>query len=217
MTKLTKEVWKVLDENLCIRVNMRLGIINNAALVRYMIEEKNINGSKLAVMGALRRYKGNSLETIFDNAHKVINKSITLSTKSSLANISLVKDAEIQKLLSKVFSCINYNKGHTLRLIEADASIKIIVDKKNLKKIKKIFPEDKVLKVDEHIAEINIHMHPDAACTPGVLSVVTNELAVKNINLVESVGCFPEWLCFVEEKDLLKAYTILHDFVFRKI
>jgi hypothetical protein len=53
-------------------------------------------------------------------------------------------------------------------------------------------------------------MHPDARAVPGVLAISALELAIHNINLLEAMSCFPEWLWFVDEKDLLKAYHVLH-------
>ena len=53
-----------------------------------------------------------------------------------------------------------------LRIIQADESIKILVDKKNLHKMEKILPEKKIIKIDKNIAEINIQLHPEAVNIP---------------------------------------------------
>ena len=202
-------VWKLLDETPYIRMSMGECLINTRALAKYIIKEKKLDTTVDAVISAIRRYDLESTISIFEKAHKVISKRIGLSTKSPLANISLIKDNEIQKLLPQLFSLIHYNQGDVLRIIHADESIKVLVDEKNLEKVTKIFPENKIIRIDKNLAEINIHQHPDARATPGVIAVISNELAMNKINILENMSCFPEWLWFVEEKDLLKTYSIL--------
>lgn len=204
------EVWKFLDETPYIRMSMGKYLINTRALAKYIIKEKKLDTTVDAAISAIRRYDLESTTSILEKAHKVISKRIGLSTRSPLANISLIKDDEIQKLLPKLFLLIQYNQGDVLRIIHADESIKVLVDEKNLGKVKKIFPENKIIRIDENLAEINIHQHPDARATPGIIAVISNELAMHNINIMENMSCFPEWLWFVEEKDLLKTYRILN-------
>ena len=191
-------------------MNIGLGLINNRALARYMIEKRKIDGSIDAVMSTLRRYKIGDFEKIFDKALEVIGKSTTLSTKTSLASISIVKDAEVQELLSQLFSLINYNQGDTLRIIQANGSIKILTDEKNIEKIKSLFLEDKIINIQRNLAEINIHMHPEAEKTPGVMAVTANELAINGINILEAMSSFTEVIWFLDEKDVLKAYDTLN-------
>jgi hypothetical protein len=55
-----------------------------------------------------------------------------------------------------------------------------------------------------------MRMHPDMRTTYGILAVIANELAINGINIMEVMSCFPEMLIFVEEKNILKAYQVLH-------
>lgn len=203
-------VWQFLDGHPCIRMDMTRDIVNSRALARYIIKKRKINTSVDAVMSAMRRYDFKTFEEMFENALKIISKSTAISTKSPLADISVVKDTEVQRLLPKLFSIIDYNRGDALRVIQADESIKILVDEKNLEKVKSIFPEKKIITINRNLAEINVHSHPDAYHVPGILAVVSNKLAIHGINIVGNMSCSSEWLWFVEEKDVLKTYNILY-------
>ena len=208
--KIADEVWKLLDERPCIRINMSRGLINTRALAKYIIKKRKLDVTVDAAISAIRRYELGTYEKIFENAHKIISQTIALSTKSPLANISLTKDTEVQRLLPKLFSIIHYNQGDALRIIHADESIKVLVDEKNLEKIRTLFPGDKIIRIERNLAEINIHQHPDAKSTPGIIAITSNELAINGINVLETMSCFPEWLWFVDEKDILKAYNALN-------
>lgn len=209
MKNIVKEVWKTLDNSPIIRRAMSYGLINTRALAIYLINERKIDAPINAVISAIRRYQLDHHDDIFKTAQEVISQTI-ISIKSRLANVALIKDAEIQGLLPKLFSIIQYNRGDVLRIIQADESIKILVDEKNLKKVKELFPEDKIIKVDENLAEINMHLHPEAVNTPGIITIASTELALNGINVIETMSCVPEMLWFVKEKDIIKAHQVLH-------
>ena len=203
------KIQRILDQSPAIRVYIRLGIINVRALAKYLIEERKIDADLDAVISAIRRYKIEPSETIFEKALKVLMNYVSISTKSSLVIIATIKDKEIQDLLPKFFSLIHYAQGETLRIVEADESIKIFIDEKNLEKILEYFPGKKIQYIHKHLAEININLTEDVKHTPGVVALISNEFAMNGVNVVEVLSCFPEELWFVEEKDLLKAYKVI--------
>lgn len=206
----SEDIWYILDKSPCVTLCMSKGFINHRALAKYLINEKKIDTTLDAAISAIRRYELHKSKDVFEIAYELLKTTTTMSTKSSLVNVSLKKDSEVQKLLPKLFSLIQYNQGDVLRIIQADAAIKLLIDERNLEKVKNIFPEDKVLRIDKNIVEINVHMHPDARNTPGVLAAAANELAINGINIIEAMSCFPEWLWFVDGKDSLEAYNILY-------
>jgi aspartokinase len=209
MTNIAHEVWKIIENSPSIKKEMSRGLINQTALARYIIKEKKLNATMDAVSSAIRRYQVDRYEDIFKKANEIIKKA-SLSTKTKLANVAIIKDTETQKLLPQLFNIVNYNRGEVLRIIQADESIKILVDEKNLDKVKKLFSKDKIIKIDENLSEINLHLPPEGVITPGIIAVSTSELAMNKINVVETISCVPELLWFVKEKDALKAYTIIY-------
>ncbi|UCH72492.1 MAG: hypothetical protein JSW62_02795 [Thermoplasmatales archaeon] len=209
MTNIMHEVWKILDNSPSIRREMSRGLINHSALARYMIEEKKVDASLDAVISAIRRYKIERYEEFYKIANNILSKS-SISTKSKLANIAIIKDTETQKLLPKLFTIVNYNRGDVLRIIQADESIKILVDEKNLEKVKQLFSKDKIIKIDRNLGEVNLHLDPEAVNTPGVIAVASNELTMNGINIMETMSCVPELLWFVKEKDILKVHSVMH-------
>lgn len=204
------EVWKFLDSNPGIKRDLGLGLINQRALAKYILKQKKMDATLDAVISAIRRYELEKQEDISVVARKLMSQTINLSTRSGLVKISLVKDDDVQRSLPKLYENINHSRGEILRVIQATASIKILIDEKNREDIIDLFPKDKILKITKNIAEINIHMHPKMETTYGILGTITNELAINGINIVEMMSCFPEMLLFVKEEDILKAYQVLY-------
>lgn len=210
MTNIVDLVWKAIDSEPCIRRDLNRQIINTRALAKYLIKREKLSASLDAVISAIRRYHLEQQAEIFSTAYSKIALTTSLSTKSSLANIGLIKDTEVQNIIPKLFQIIQYTRGEVLRIIQADERIKVLIDEKNLEKVVEIFPKEKIVIVDKNLAEINLHVIPEAKMTPGIVAAITNELAINGVNLVEVMTCFPEILWFVEEKDLLKAYHVCY-------
>ncbi|MBI5636006.1 hypothetical protein HY993_03540 [Candidatus Micrarchaeota archaeon] len=119
--------------------------------------------------------------------------------------------AAAQQVLPKLFNCVKYEKGETLHVIQGEESIKLLVDSRNLQKILDLIPKNLVIGVQKNLAEINLHLHPLAVKTPGIVYVICGELFRNNVNVYEVTSCVPEMLFFVEEKDLLKAHQVVFE------
>jgi len=204
------EVWKFLDNSPCIMRDLSRGLINARALAKYILKTQKMNATLDAIISAIRRYEIDQQGDIFITARKLISQTVNLSTRSGLAEISLIKDYDIQRSLPELFEIIDYARGEVLRVIQATESIKLLIDEKNLENITELFPKDKILKIDRNLAEINMHMHPRMITTHGILAVMANELAINGINIMEVMSCLPEMLLFVKEEDVLNAYQVLY-------
>jgi len=133
----------------------------------------------------------------------------TIRITTNIVSIAVEKNDQTQELLQKAFNLIHYDKGELLLIIQGEQSIKLIINDKNKEKIVSIFPRKAILHIEDNIAEINIHLSNEAVKTPGIITVLTSELMVHNINIVESMSCVPEMLFFVKQKDIVKSYELL--------
>ena len=210
MTNIVHNVWGILDNNPSIRREMRRGLINISALAKYIISEKKVDATLDAVISAIRRYELDKHDDIFDNAYKMLGRTVNISTKSNLAEISLVKDDDVQQLLPKLFSIIKYVRGDVLRVTQANESIRLLIDEKNLDNVMALFPKEKIITKEKGLAEINIYIHSKMQTTPGILATIANELAINGINIVEFMTCPPEMICVVRKEELVKASNVLY-------
>ena len=163
-----------------------------------------------AVIGAIRRYEPGRYENVFHRAHDVILRTVNISARNKITVVSLSKDADVQQKLPQLFDIINYIKGDILRITQANESIKVMVDTKNQEKVVNLFPKKKVCSIERGLVEIDMTLDPRMQETQGILSVITTELAINGVNIVEAITCPPELLWFVKEEDLLKTYNILY-------
>jgi aspartokinase len=210
MTNITQEVWRILDHDPSIRRELQRGLINTSALARYLIKTKKVNGTPDAVINAIRRYHFEQYDDIYTKATKILSQAVNISTKSNLVEISLIKDSDVQKALSEVFQVISYIRGDTLRIMQANDSIRLLIDKKNMDDVLSLLPKNKIISKETHLAEINIYIHPLMQKTPGILAMLANELSINGINIVEVMTCPPEMLFIIKQEDFQRASDAIH-------
>jgi aspartokinase len=210
MTNITHNVWRILDNDPSIRRELQRGLINTSALARYLIKERKIDATLDAIINAIRRYHHpDQYDDIFAKAAKTLSQAVNISTKSNLAEISLIKDTDIQKALADVFKIISYIQGDTLRIMQANNSIRLLIDEKNMERVLTLLPKNKIISKEMNLTEINIYIHPLMQKTPGILAVISNELSINGINIVEVMTCPPEMLFIVKKEDFQKASEVI--------
>ncbi|MBS3116301.1 hypothetical protein J4421_01770 [Candidatus Woesearchaeota archaeon] len=218
MTSIAKQVWKEIEEDVIVRRGLEKGIISMKNLAMYLIKKKKLYATADAVISAIRRYKEDQpLESKFEMARKVIASSQSIRITSNILEIALEKNKQTQELLQKVFSLIDYDKGEIALFIQGEQAIKLIINDKNKEKILPLFPKRNILNLEKELAEINIQLSDEAVRTPGIISVLSTELMIHDVNIVESMSCVPEMLFFVKQKDVVKSYEILFSLSQKKI
>ena len=205
MTNINKEVQRIIERDAAIRKDLARGIINKRALAAYVQKNFRIGGDINAAISAIRRYEAGAKEEFFTKATGII-RNAKISTRTNIAIIALAKTPDVQRMLPKIFSSVNYDRGEVIRIIQAEARIKVIVDEKNVPKVTGMVGEKDVLNVKKSLAELNMLLTETSAKVPGVLALLDTELAGNKINIVETCSCVPEVLWFFDQKDLLKAH-----------
>ena len=142
-------------------------------------------------------------------ARKILAKSEGIKITSNIVNITIEKSTEAEKLVQKTYDLVNHDKGELLVIMQGEQSIKLLINDKNKEKIVNLFPKRLVDSVQNNIAEINITLNEEGKRTPGMVSVISTELMLHNINMVETMSCLPEFLLFVDQSDVVKAYEVL--------
>ena len=210
MSNIVQKVWRILDNSPSIRRDLSLGLINTSALARYLIKENKIDGTLDGVIGAIRRYDYGKHKEIFSEAYSLLGQTVNLFTRKKVAEIALKKDEEVQQLLPKLFEIIQYIQGDILRIMQANESVRLLIDEKNLEKVTKIFPKNKIIEIGKDLAEIDIYIHPEMQDTPGILAIIANEFAINAINIEEVMTCPPEMLFIVKGEDLIQVHDVLN-------
>lgn len=204
MPNTTRIVEKVIERDGSIRHYLARGLLNVRALARYIQEESRRDGDELSLeslIGAIRRYDVRESTATHQGIGRLLKK---LTMRNKIVDVAILNDPEITAALGKFASTIDYGQGETFRLVSGVESIRVVIDEKNLDKMKSIIPKKNIPKITTGLAEIIVSMSEVADKTPGVVSEVTSELAMNGINMIEFMSCVPELIIVVDERDAVE-------------
>lgn len=214
MTSIAKVIAKEIEDDVIVRRALEKGIVSMKALAVYFIKKGHLAASADAVVSAIRRHKEeNPLEKKYETAKQVISKSSDIRITTNIVEVAVEKNEEAQKILQKALTMVSYEKGEIFLVIQGEKSIKLIMNAKNRDKIISLFSKKSVIHVSDNLAEINIHLSDEAVKTPGIISTLSTEFMLHDINIYESMSCVPEMLFFVKQKDVMKSYGVLSTLV----
>lgn len=206
---ISDKITSFLDNDFIIRKCLFKNIISLRALSRYTIkkldlEEKNMD----AVISAVRRYKKVEKED-FDGKLKKLFSKISIKTRSSIVDIRVQKNKRSVEKISKLNYAVDVEKGEIIRVIQAEQSITIIIDNKNLDRFYNIFSKDDIISLDKNLVEVNLQFTEEAQNVKGIVALVTSSLNAEGINIVEIMSSAPELLVIVKKEDLLKVLNVV--------
>lgn len=202
-------IKRMIERDSAIRKDLGRGLINIRALARLIQTAAKAEGEELsleATISAIRRYPITESVASNENIGRLLKK---LTMKNKIVDVAILNDPEIPAALGKFASQIDYSRGETFRIVAGVESIRVVIDGKNLERMKTIIPKKSIRKVVTNLAEIIISLADVADRTPGVVSAVTTELAMNGINMIEFMSCVPELIIVVDERDALRSYDSL--------
>ena len=212
MANITHEIWNIINKDPPLKRDISRGLINIRAVAHYLIKESNLDTSVDAVISAIRRYPYVE-ETATNTTIRDVMRESRISTKTKIVSISMKREHKSLELLQKIFPLIAFGRGEVLRISEGRELIKILVDQDKLTEFKKIIPVEFIVEIRQNLSELSIHFGNGSTKTVGVLATILNQIAIHNINIVEAISCFPEYMLFVDERDILNTYDVLLKFL----
>ena len=182
------------------------GLINRRALARYLIKKEIAKPNQLeAVIAMLRRYKFKELP----KESKELFKEIRINIKDKILILDFDKNKELLQNLQKIIAQTDYDKGDTLKIVLGSSSIKLFIDKKNEKRLKEVIEKFKPKHSFEDISEISVTFPDKVIKEKNIISTITRELTINDINITELLTASPELLLYIKEEYVLKAYEVL--------
>lgn len=206
ITKLTE---RYINQHPSVKDCVRKGLINYSALTRKIAEDSNLDLKKNfdAILIACRRYfRKVKKEDILEK--KIINilKQSKLEVKNKIIVVVVEKDIYFNHLID-LHKEIK-KKAEVFHIIEGSKTITLITTSEFLDYIKKLF-KNKILRITEHLAEINLKSSEELEKTPGVIAYLTTLLAENGINIIETMSTWTDTLFVISENDIAKVMGVL--------
>ena len=181
------------------------GLINRRSLARYLISVGIAEGSEMeSVVAMLRRFDfgkaKKSTPSLFDDMRVTIKDKVII--------LDFPKEKELLVMLHDLILSTAFDKGDTLKVVMGTLSFKVIIDEQKKKSFSSL-----IRKFSAHtyagISEMSLLFPGEAIQEAGIVSTITTELAVHEINIIEVLTATPELLIYLEDKDVVEAFEVI--------
>lgn len=188
------------------------GIINLSALARQIkpeIESRLIkNASDGAMIMALKR--------LADELHddKLLNQDLArffgdITIRSNISEFTFQKSKTIIAKQSKLLQEMGHRPDAFITFTSGVLEITILVSGDTKEKVNKIFHEETMVSSYEQLSAVILRLSDDTVMTPGIYYLILKQLAWENINLVEIVSTFREFIIIIQNNQVDRAFSIL--------
>ena len=206
---ITEQIKNFLDNDFIIKKCLFKNIISLRALARHIIHMLRLKESNLdAVLSAIRRYKKLEKEQSDIKLKKIFPK-IKVTTRSNIVDVQVQKTRKNLENISQLNSIIDVEKGEIIRIIQAEQSITLIIDDKNLEKFNELFNKKYYVSLTKNLVEVNLQFTGEAQNVRGIVAVVSSGLNAEGINIIEIMSSAPELLILIKKEDLLKVLNVV--------
>ncbi|MBN2566766.1 hypothetical protein JXB02_01615 [Candidatus Woesearchaeota archaeon] len=210
MTKIREIVWNGIARSPSVRLDLARGLINTRALAKRFQANILPNASLDAIISAIRRYEEERpFQETYEEARDII-RGAKLSSKNHLASVTLAKAEDVLAKLEDIFTEAGPSAATTLRIVQAQHAVKVIVDEDAAERVAGIFPQARIRSIERGMGEVVIDLSKAAWETPGVLGILSQELWLHGVNIRECLTCMPEMIFLFDEKDLMEAFDVLY-------
>ena len=211
-SRVSHRVNAFLDSDIIVRKCLLKNIISLRALSRYIIQKLELEQKNLdAVISAIRRYKKTGKEDAQEKILRRLFSGVAVKTRSEVVDIKINKNKKSLDGISRLNSIIDIEKGEIVRIIQAEQSITVVIDYKNLEKFYNIFGKSNYISVDKGLVEVNLQFTEEAQHVKGIIALVTSTLNAEGVNIVEIMSCAPELLLIVKKGELLKVLNVVNN------
>ena len=202
-------VWKFIDTDISLKKDLSRKIVNIRSLAKYIISAQKLNISLDAVISAIRRYRLDAKKGEDTNSIHSVLKQARVAVRTKMSSLLLKRTDFVKTKLGRPDKLMEFQGHDVIRVLEGSQALTIVIDQKNFEKIKSAFPKDILLEENKKVGMIEINYPRILKKTPGVFSVIYNELAEHDISIIDALISSNEHILIIEEEKLLKAFELI--------
>jgi len=217
MVTVSHLVERKIEERPLLEEAISNGIVSYAALARRLkpeIEEELGREVKhSAIMMALRRFA----ERVQERARLVspILYSTEISMRTGICDIAVVRSPSLIDKIGSLYDMVEFERGDVLNIILGSYELSIITNARYAERVQEILAEEVIINVEDGLVSISLSYPKEFFYMPGIIFAVTRKLAWESINLMEVVSTMTELTFILGEKDGVRGYNALREFVTR--
>ena len=190
-----------------VRHGLVRGLVNARALAREIQARAGAKVSFDALLGAIRRYPIERGTERRGAAGAMIRK---LSLRNRVAILSFKNRPDLRPVIARFVGETSRAREELLRVATSPEAVSVTFDEGRLKELEARVPRTDVLRRWTDLVEIKVEASLEVETAAGILSVITSELGVNDVNVVQLSTVGPGYIVLiVRAEDATRAYEAL--------
>lgn len=186
---------------------LRLGIVNQSALARYISEELDIPNTG-AITAACKRSPQRKGGGHREAAVRGVLRRSRIETRTRVATLTLGRSPQALVRLSRVAKEL-LEEGRLFRLIQGSQGTVVIVDDDAVERVARELSKEQLVKTRRGLVEVGVVSPESIEEVPGIMARLSSALAAADLNVLQAMSCYTDSLFIVEERDMVKAFEAL--------
>lgn len=190
-----------------VRLGLARGLINVRALAREIHATARGEVSLDALLGAIHRYPLDEGVERRRSTGQAIRK---ISLRNRVAILSFRNLPDLRPVIARFVGETNRAKEEMLRVSTSPEAVSVTFDEARMNDLEARVPKNDVLRRWTDLAELKVEANLEVEASPGILAVITSELAVNGVNVVQLSTVGPGYIVvLVKSEDATRAYESL--------
>jgi hypothetical protein len=212
MQSISDAVKKFILQTPFLEEGLATGIINLSALARIMrpkIESKLIkNASDGAIIMALKRL-GDGLQKKQPRPKEMARYVSDITLRSHLSEFTFQLSDTILQRQIKFLQEIGGQHDKFVTFTSGAIEVTAIVNSDLEKRVLKLFAGEKLLTRYDRLSAIILRLTPQTVATTGIYYLILKLLSWENINVVEIVSTYTEFIILLDDAKIDQAFSTL--------
>lgn len=212
MISVPEVVENIIKQSAFLEEGLNLNIINLSSYARFIQKRVATETKKPVKIGtivmALARLSGKHQANKI-NIQKAFDKDTDITVRSNLFEATYPVQEDSLKKQELLFQKISSQKGVFLTITQGMYEITIIASEKIKKVVDSIYKQLKPITLTTGISSVTIHLSQQARDTQGVYYFLIKTLAFEGINIIEVVSTYTEFIIFLKNEDIARAFNLL--------
>lgn len=157
-----------------------------------------------------------ALKRLADKLHddKLLNQDLSrffgdITIRSNINEFTFQKSKTIVARQIKLLQEMEHRPDAFITFTSGVLEITILVSGDMKEKVVKIFRDETLVSSYERLSAMILRLADDTVMTPGIYYLILKQLAWENINLVEVVSTYREFIMIIQNSQVDRAFSIL--------
>lgn len=196
---------------------MEMEAVNYRGLARHFrpeVEEmtgrEQVNLDSIVV--AIRRYEEDIYvgQSLMERIEDVLSRS-ELTMKSDINYYTFPRKSRYHELALEAYNEIDQKSGERMYLLQSDAEIGIVINRKNAGVIEDRIDSGKPKNIERNLSMVILDSPEEILEADGIISYLTEKIIFNGIGLIDMIATYTETVFLVREEDGTRLYETLKE------